>query len=92
MVMHSVRSMRKLSKPRWRSSPNRRLKLILVVKLARPLTLMMAATDTANPADGDVVFAYLDKPRSPVLAERVLVVTDLDGTFDNAPFLPLVPA
>src|SRR5437763_542498 len=54
------------------------------------LDLQLPLSDTANPADADVVRAYLDKPRSSDPQERVLIVRDLDGSYDGAPFLPLV--
>ena len=58
--------------------------------LGQPLTLQLPATATANPVDGDIIFAFLDKPRSPVLAERVLLVGDLDSSSGSGPFLPTV--
>lgn len=58
--------------------------------LRQPVVLEVPAIATANPPDGDIVFAHLDKPRSHDPAERVLIVADLDGTYRGHPFLPLV--
>src|SRR5437899_765625 len=44
--------------------------------LGQPLSLELPAAFNANPADGDVVFAFLDQPRS-----RALVVADLDAAY-----------
>jgi hypothetical protein len=53
--------------------------------LGQPLALELPPTATANPADGDIVFAFLDQPGS-----RVLVVADLNGTYNGSPFLPTI--
>jgi Flp pilus assembly protein TadG len=53
--------------------------------LGQPLDLQMPTVATANPADGDVVFAFLDQPRS-----QVLVVADLNGAYNGSPFLPMI--
>ncbi len=58
--------------------------------LGQPQVLELPFPATANPPDGDIVFAHLDKPRSPIPAERVLVTADLNGTYHGNPFLPLV--
>jgi hypothetical protein len=53
--------------------------------LGQPLELQAPAAATANPADGDIVFAFLDQPRS-----HALVVADLDGTYNGNSFLSMV--
>src|SRR5262245_31023533 len=58
--------------------------------LRQPLVLEVPSNPNANPPDGDIVFAYLDKPRSSDPAERALVVADVNGTYQGNPFLPLV--
>ena len=52
--------------------------------------LHLPATLTANPADGDIVFAFLDEPRDPFPENRVLVVRDLDGSCNDSPFVPQI--
>jgi hypothetical protein len=53
--------------------------------LGQPLSLDLPAMFNANPPDGDVVFAFLDEPRS-----KQLVVADLDSSYNGSPFLSWV--
>lgn len=58
--------------------------------LGQGVVLQAPGALTANPANGDIVFAFLDEPRDPLPQNRILVVRDLDGSCNNAPFLPQI--
>jgi len=58
--------------------------------LGQPLTLQVPPQANSNPPDGDIIFAFLDQPRSPVPQDRILYVGDFDSTFNGNPFLPQV--